>query len=91
MMLKKKPSAKIKRRYLLIKGDRKEIEKIILDYLCILGWAKTNPEFVKQSGKNWILAIDRKSLEGVKAAFAVNSDKLEVLKVSGTLKGIGKN
>ncbi len=86
-MLKKKPSAKIKRRYLLVSGSKKDIEKAILDYIGILGWAKATPNFVKKN-KNWIIAINRRELDNVKAAFAISADKLEVLKVSGTLAGL---
>lgn len=89
-MLKLKPSAKLKRRYLLVSGDKKNIEKAILDYLGILGWANAAPYFVRQKNSNWIIAVNRQELDKVKAAFAVSADKLEVLRVSGTLHGLDK-
>lgn len=90
MKLKIKPSAKIKRRYLLIEGSKKDIEKTILDYIGILGWAKAAPLFVKSKGNKSLLAIDRKEIDSVRAAFALSDKKISVLKVSGTLKGLGK-
>jgi RNase P/RNase MRP subunit POP5 len=91
--LKIKPSAKIHRRYLLISGSKKDIENVILDYIGILGWAKAAPTFVMRhdfSGKQ-VLAIERKSLNDVRASFELTDKKVEILKVSGTLKGLGKD
>lgn len=90
MALKLNPSNKIKRRYLLIKAEsRDKIEKVILDYIGILGWAKAKPFFVKSEGKI-ILAIDRKEVDNVRAAFEVCNENIDILKVSGTLKGLSK-
>jgi len=86
--MKVKPSAKLKRRYLLIEGDKKDIESAILDYIGILGWAKASPFFMGQKEKKWILAVNRAELEKVKASFAVFSKKINIIKVSGTLKGL---
>ncbi len=52
-----KPSHREKKRYLLIKGkdaNKKIIEKIILEFIGILGLAEANPQFVK-SGKGFII------------------------------------
>lgn len=89
-MLKLKPSAKIRRRYILVDGNRNEIEKAILDYIGILGWSKAAPFFVKKIDKGWILAVDRKELDNVKAGFTVSKDNIQVIKVSGTIKGLGR-
>jgi RNase P/RNase MRP subunit POP5 len=86
MKLKIKPSAKIKRRYLLIDSSKKDVEKAILDYIGILGWAKASPVFVKS--KPLILSIDRSALVNVRAAFEASSSKILVKKVSGTIKGL---
>jgi RNase P/RNase MRP subunit POP5 len=89
MKLKIKPSAKIHRRYLLIEArSKKEIEQTILEYIGILGWAKAAPKFVKTSSKNHVLAIERKELTNVRAAFEASDKKIKTLKVSGTLKGL---
>lgn len=89
-MLKLKPSAKLRRRYLLVNGSKEDIEKSILDYIGILGWSRAAPFFVKKQGNSWILAVSRKELDNVKSSFAVYSGKIEVIKISGTLKGLEK-
>ncbi len=93
MKLKLKPSAKINRRYLLIKASsKKEIEQAILDYIGILGWAKASPLFLnaKKNDKT-ILSIDRKEINNVRAAFEISNANIKVLRVSGTLKGLDKS
>ncbi len=89
-MLKLKPSARESKRYLLLKGEKDKIEKAILDYIGILGWTKANPFFVKKSKSNYILAVNRKEIDKIRGAFAITSDEIKVLKVSGTLKGLQK-
>jgi len=90
MRLKIKPSAKIKRRYLIIDAkNKKEVEKAILEYIGILGWAKASPVFVKTKPK-LILSIDRKEITNVRAAFEASPYKIKTVKVSGTLKGLTK-
>jgi RNase P/RNase MRP subunit POP5 len=88
--MKIKATQRIKRRYLLIEGKKEEIEKSILDYIGILGWAKATPVFVKHSENKIILSLDRKHLSNIRAAFAISESKINVLKVSGTIKGLQK-
>lgn len=90
MKLKSKASSRIKKRYLLIQASKEEIEKAILDYLGILGYAKASPMFIqlKKSKEKIILAIDRKELENVRAAFELVKG-VKILSVSGTIKGLG--
>jgi RNase P/RNase MRP subunit POP5 len=90
MVLKIKPSARTSKRYFLIKGNKSVVEKAILDYIGILGWAKANPYFVKKTSEGLIWAVNRKEIGNVRGALAIASDKIEVLKVSGTLKGLSK-
>jgi RNase P/RNase MRP subunit POP5 len=87
-----KPSMREKKRYLLVKGkDLKEnIEKAILDFTGILGMSKTGLEFVKNSADSAIIAVNRGSVDHVRAGLAVWPEKIEVLRVSGTLKGLRK-
>ena len=66
------------------------METALLDYLGILGWAKAAPFFVQYAGKEIILAVDRKTVDDVKAALVLAPVSIKVLKVSGTLKGLGK-
>lgn len=89
-MLKLKSSARANRRYLLIEAkSRDEIEKTILEYIGILGWAKAAPVFIDSPRHN-ILAVNREALSHVRAAFEVSQKNIKVIKVSGTLKGLEK-
>ncbi len=88
--LKIKPSARIKRRHLLISGKKKDIEYAILEYIGTLGWGKVMPVFMNH-GDEIILSVDRAMLTDVRAALAFSPALIEVLKVSGTLKGLEKN
>ena len=91
MKLKRKAVDRIKRRYLLISAESKDqVEKTILDYVGILGYARANPFFVKVEKGNIILAVERSSLDEVRAAFEISKENIKVLKVSGTLKGLEK-
>jgi len=92
MKLKIKPSEKIKRRYILIDGTKKNIEDAILEYIGILGWAKASPVFVesKKALKGEILSVSRKEISNVLASFEIFKKKLKVKKVSGTLKSLTK-
>ena len=93
MKLKIKPSAKIHRRYFLIEGKKEEIERVILEYIGLLGWAKAGCVFVVGKGLTKgqvVLAVDRKEVDNVRAAFEVADSEIKILKVSGTLKGLRK-
>ena len=92
-MLKLKPSARDSKRYLLLKGKKADVEKAILDYIGILGWAKANPTWVydkKKKTGDLILAVNRKEIDKIMGAFAISENNVEVLRVSGTLKGLEK-
>jgi RNase P/RNase MRP subunit POP5 len=88
MKLKTKPSAKVKRRYLLVEGSRASVERVILDYIGILGWARASPEFLSLGGK-LVLSVDRGEIDSVRAAFEASDSRAKIKKVSGTLKGLG--
>ena len=86
--LKLKPSARDKRRYLLInEKDNKKIEKAILDYIGVLGFAKSAYMKIKINNNRIIAGVLRKELENIKASLSVAGIKVE--KVSGTLHGLG--
>ena len=89
-MLKINKSLRLNRRYLLVEGDKEDIEKAILDYTGVLGWAKASVMFVKKTDGKWIVAVNREEIVNVRAAFAIFHKKLNVLRVSGTLKGLSK-
>ena len=89
-MLTLKPTLRANRRYLLIRGTKKTVEDAILEYIGILGWANAAPVFVSSSDGKIILAVNREAVTDVRAALALAREKIEVLRVSGTLKGLGK-
>ncbi len=100
--LKLKPSARDKRRYFLVKTSNAKIESAILEYVGVLGFAKSAYMEVRELGignsavgcrgkgeRGFIIGSCLvKSLEDVRAALALAGIKIE--KVSGTLKGLGK-
>jgi RNase P/RNase MRP subunit POP5 len=85
--LKLKNAARDNRRYLLIQEpDSEKIEKAILDYIGILGFAKSAYLKVLSENNQTIGSIKREELEKVKAALALAG--INITKISGTLKGL---
>jgi CRISPR/Cas system CSM-associated protein Csm5 (group 7 of RAMP superfamily) len=87
--LKLKPSARDKRRYFLTNEKSNEkIEKAILDYIGVLGFAKAAYKFVKKSKKGFIMgSCFRGEREGGGGGRGLGG--VSINKVSGTLKGLG--
>ncbi|MBS3066076.1 hypothetical protein J4229_03470 [Candidatus Pacearchaeota archaeon] len=91
MKLKEKSSARIKRVYLLLEAKgRANVERAILDYTGVLGWAKASPIFVEggKSEGRIILSIGRAEINNMRAAFEASPLSIKILKVSGTIKGV---
>ena len=86
--LKLKPSAREKRRYFLVKAVNSKVEAAILDYIGVLGFAKSAYMKVTSNDfKGWLVgSCLTKSLSDVRASLAFVGIKIE--KVSGTLKGL---
>lgn len=87
-----KPSHREKKRYLLIKGsdaDEKKIEKAILAFVGILGYAKASPQAVKKAKDRLILSVNRSELDKIRAALMLRGLNLSISRVSGTLKKLG--
>jgi RNase P/RNase MRP subunit POP5 len=87
-----KPSMRENKRYLLISGKelRKNIEKAILNFIGVLGMSKTGLEFIKEDRNSAIISVNRDAVNNVRASLAVWPKKIEVRKVSGTLRGLGR-
>jgi len=86
--LKLKPSARDKRRYFLVKTSNAKVEAAILEYIGVLGFAKS--AYMKVDTKDfsgWLVGSCLvKSLEDIRAALALAG--ITINKVSGTLKGL---
>jgi RNase P/RNase MRP subunit POP5 len=53
--------------------------------------AKASPKLNKSEKQDSvIISINREMLNQVKASFLISPEKIEVLRVSGTIKGLGK-
>lgn len=87
-----KPSMKENKRYLLVEGKelRKNIEKAILDFIGVLGYSKAGLEWIKENKDSAIISVNREAVNSVRASLAIWPKKMEVKKVSGTLKGLNK-
>lgn len=87
-----KPTMRENKRYLLVYGNnlRENIEKAILDFVGVLGMSKAGLGFVKTEKDFAIIYVNREAVNEVRASFAVFPEKIEVKKVSGTLKGLRK-
>lgn len=88
MRLKSKSSEKIRWRYLLVSGEKKDIENALLDGLGFIGYARAKIQYVLVKNRI-VLAIEEKSVIDARAALALNKNALKVERVSGTLKGLG--
>ncbi len=86
------PSMREKKRYLLVQGKNLEesIEMAILDFIGVLGMSKTGVKFIKSGNNSAIVSINRECLNSVRASLAVYPEKIEIVRVSGTLKGLKK-
>jgi RNase P/RNase MRP subunit POP5 len=86
-----KPSMKENKRYLIVRGRnlKENIPKAIKDFVGVLGMSKASLEFIKFfENEGAIISVNRESLNNVRASFVVWPEKIEVMKVSGTLKGL---
>ena len=86
-----KPSHRERKRYLLIKGndaDFKTIEKVILEFIGVLGFAEASPKVIKSSKNKIVLAINRESLDKIRASFVISGKDLKIVKVSGSVSKV---
>jgi RNase P/RNase MRP subunit POP5 len=83
---KLKPSMREKKRYLLLDTNAKkqDIEKAILNFIGILGYAKSGLSFIQKN----IIAVNREMVNEIKASFVLSKEKIHIKKVSGSLKNL---
>jgi RNase P/RNase MRP subunit POP5 len=86
------PSHKENKRYMLVHGKelKKNIEKAIIEFTGVLGLSKCGLSFISSDSSNnsSIICVNRESVDLVRASLVVFQEKMEVAKVSGTLKGL---
>jgi len=82
-------TARLNRRYLLVKASRTHVEAALMEYLGVFGWSRAAPVFLPADNGKCILAVERKELVHARAALALAKEDIDVLRVSGTLKGLG--
>ena len=85
------PTHREKKRYLLIKGstiNKEKIEDAIFDFVGVLGYAEAAPVFIRIQKGLIILAINRGSLEKIRASFLMSDTLFDIIKVSGSLKAL---
>jgi RNase P/RNase MRP subunit POP5 len=86
------PSHKENKRYLIVKGRelKENIEKAILEFSGTKGMSKCGLSFISSDSNNnfAIICVNRESVDLVRASLAVFPEKMEILRVSGTLKGL---
>ncbi|MCK5043883.1 hypothetical protein KAR52_02690 [Candidatus Pacearchaeota archaeon] len=87
-----KPSMKENKRYLLVRGKnlKENIEKAILEFVGVLGMSKVGLFWIKKNADSAIISVNREMVDSVRASLCVWPDKMDVEKVSGTLKGLRK-
>ena len=86
-----KPSAREKKRYLLVRGEnlKGNIERAILDFVGVLEMSKAGLSWIK-AGKDFaVICVNREAVDAVRASLCVCPEKMRVEKVSGTLRGLG--
>ena len=85
-----KPTMRENKRYLLVKGKIEDIEKAILDFIGVFGMSKAGMEWIKNDGGNQtaIIAVNRGSVNHIRASLAVWPEKIIVERVSGSMKGL---
>lgn len=85
-----KPSQKENKRYLLVHGKVSEIEKAIKDFIGTSGMSKVGLGWIESKKDSAIISINREMVDPVRASLCIWPEKMEVLKISGTLKSLRK-
>lgn len=87
-----KAAMKENKRYLLVRGKnlKKNIPEAILEFIGMNGMSKCGMSFIKASTDSAIICINREMVDDIRASLSIYPEKMEVAKVSGTLKSLEK-
>jgi RNase P/RNase MRP subunit POP5 len=85
-----KPTMRENKRYLLVEGNdlKKNVERAILDFIGTLGFSRVGLSWIDEKNNSGIISVNREMVDSVRASLCVFTKKMEVKKVSGTLKGL---
>lgn len=85
-----KPSAREKKRYLLIRGTnlKENVSKAVKDFIGVLGMSEASLKVIKENKDSAVFSVNRKSVDKIRASLVVWPEKMEVVRVSGTIKGL---
>ena len=83
-----KPSLREKKRYLLIKGNIKNLEDVISEGIGILGMSKTSLQWIKKGEKSAIVSVNRESVNSIRACLAISPIEIKIEKISGAIKNL---
>ena len=86
-----KPSHRERKRYILVKGkdvSKNNIEKVILEFIGILGYAEAGISFVKINKASVIIAINREAVDKIRTSFLMSKKELNIVKISGSVKNV---
>ena len=86
-----KPSHRERKRYLLVKGkdvSKNAIEKTILEFIGVLGYAESGVTFVKVLKNSVIVAVNREAVEKIRSSFLLSKKDLNIVKVSGSVRNL---
>ena len=67
---------------------KKNVERAILDFIGALGFSKVGLGWIDEKNDSGIISVNREMVDSVRASICVFPKKMEVKKVSGTLKGL---
>ena len=88
------PVLREKTRYLLVQGNSKEFEKILMNFLGVEGFSKLNFRIlseIKFKEKNFsLIKINTSELIKVRSALCVFESKIKIIKIYGTIKKMKK-
>ena len=87
-----KPTMREDKRYLLVKGKnlRENVERAISKFAGSSGMAKACPSFIEADENSAVVSVNREAVNLVRASILVFPEKMEVTRVSGTIKGLRK-
>ena len=89
--MKLKPANRPNRRYILVDSkDKEEVEKEIIKFVGIIGWARADPVLLNSDDGKVIVSINREEIEDIKASFEMSPKDIKIIRVSGTIKGLSK-